>query len=99
MIDEQKRKRKIRRTAQFKKEYKKAKKQGRDIAKAEDIIGMLADDIPLPEKYRDHALEGDWKGHRECHINPDWLLIYRKSDDGKLMLVLVRINTHSELDL
>ncbi|MQT78311.1 type II toxin-antitoxin system YafQ family toxin [Pseudomonas helleri] len=54
-------------------------------------------DKPLPEKHRDHALTGNWKDHRDCHIKPDWLLIYCKPDDERLQLV--RLGSHSELSL
>ncbi|MCL2699244.1 MAG: type II toxin-antitoxin system YafQ family toxin [Defluviitaleaceae bacterium] len=91
-------KRYIRRTAQFKKEYRKSKKQGKDMALALNIINMLANDESLPEKYNDHALMGNWKGYRECHITPDWLLVYRKTDNGELLLILSRLASHSQLD-
>ena len=91
-------KRHVRRTAQFKKEYRKSKKQGKDMALVIDIINMLANDEPLLPKHRDHALSGNWIGFRECHITPDWLLVYQKSDTGELLLVLVRLTSHSELD-
>lgn len=58
------------------------------------IVDCLAKDESLPEKFRDHALIGEWKGYRECHIKPDWLLIYRKTDTE---LILVRTGSHSEL--
>ncbi len=60
-------------TTQFKKDYKLAVKRGLDIKLLEDVITDLAMGIPLPEKNRDHALSGNWTGHRECHILPDWL--------------------------
>ena len=62
-----------------------------------DIVGKLACDEPLTEKHRDHALTGKWNDHRDCHIQPDMVLIYRKPDDG--VLQLVRIGSHSELGL
>ena len=62
-----------------------------------DIIYMLANDIPLEAKYRDHALVGNWSGYRECHIAPDWLLVYKKID-SELILILSRLASHSELD-
>jgi len=64
---------------------------------ADEVIKMLANDIPLPEKFRDHALVGDWRGFRECHVTPDWLLVYKKTDNGELLLVLTRLASHSEL--
>jgi mRNA interferase YafQ len=60
-----------------------------------EIVGQLADDKPLKEKHRDHGLGGDWKGHRECHLKPDLLLIYKRPDQTTLRLV--RMGSHSEL--
>lgn len=84
-------------SARFARDEKRAKRRGLDIELLWDIIYTLADDQPLPEKNRDHALGGDWRGYRECHIQPDWLLVYKK-DDGKLVLVLARTGSHSDLD-
>ena len=64
-------------TTQFRKDYKLARKRGLKIELLQDVIACLAMGEPLPEKNRDHALTGDWVGHRECHIQPDWLLVYR----------------------
>ncbi len=61
-----------------------------------EIVGKLANNIPLEEKYKDHELTGNYKGFRECHIQPDWLLIYLIEDD-KLTLTLTRTGTHSDL--
>lgn len=83
-------------TTQFKKDYKLAIKRGLDIRLLEDIISALAMGYPLPEKNRDHALTGNWTGHRECHVLPDWLLVYR-IDDGVLVLTLSRTGSHSDL--
>ena len=83
-------------TLQFKKDYKLAMKRGLDISLLEDIIAKLALGESLPEKNRDHALTGDWVGHRECHIQPDWLLIYRMEGDV-LVLTLSRTGSHSDL--
>ena len=91
-------KRKVHRSSVFKGDYKKAKKQGKDIALLLKIIEMLANDETLPEKHLDHALAGNWMGYRECHVTPDWLLVYRKTDKGELMLILARIAPHSDLD-
>jgi mRNA interferase YafQ len=66
-------------TSRFKKDYKLAMKRGLPIHELDDVIRILARDETLPEKYRDHLLTGNWKGHRECHIQPDWLLIYKIS--------------------
>ena len=83
-------------TAAFKKDYKKAMRRGLDINKLDDVIRSLALQMPLPEKHKDHALIGEWAGHRECHIAPDWLLIYR-TDGDILVLTLSRTGTHADL--
>ena len=91
-------KRTIKRTARFKREYKKAKKQNRDISLLLKLINMLADDEPLPKMHRDHALTGDWTGYRECHVTPDWLLVYSKEEEsGELILILTRLANHNTL--
>lgn len=71
-------------------------KRGYDIKLMEDVIALLAEQKPLPAKNRDHALSGDYSGCRECHITPDWLLIY-EIDEGELILYLMRTGTHSDL--
>ena len=83
-------------TTQFRKDYKLAMRRGLDIHLLEGVIADLAMGIPLPEKNRDHALSGNWAGHRECHVLPDWLLIYRIEDDV-LVLILSRTGSHSDL--
>ncbi len=83
-------------TNQFKKDLKLAKKQGKNTDKLFTVIELLANGEPLPQKYQDHDLSGDYKGCRECHIEPDWLLIYEVIDDV-LVLMLYRIGSHSEL--
>ena len=83
-------------TTQFKKDFKQAMKRGLKINLLEDVIAKLAMGEALPESNRDHALTGDWKGFRECHILPDWLLIYRIENDV-LVLTLTRTGTHSDL--
>ncbi|MGN1224429.1 MAG: type II toxin-antitoxin system YafQ family toxin [Ruminococcus sp.] len=80
----------------FKKDYKKIQKQGYDLAKLEAVITLLAAEAPLPEQYRDNALKGNYIGFRECHIQPDWLLIYQIEQDV-LILTLSRTGSHSEL--
>ncbi len=87
---------KITATSQFKKEYKKAKKRGFDIKELEKVVDTLAKGEKLDTKYKDHELVGNYIGYRECHIRPDWLLIYRIEND-KLVLVLSRTGTHSDL--
>ena len=94
---EQKYKYKVNMTSRFKKDYKLSMKRGLDIALLDDIIKMLADDIKLHEKNKDHDLTGNWKGFRECHVLSDWLLVYKKEKD-KMILLLTRTGTHSDLD-
>lgn len=86
----------VKSTTQFKKDYKLALKRGAKIGLLDNVIATLAMGKSLPEKNKDHALTGNWTGHRECHILPDWLLIYRIEDDV-LVLTLTRIGTHSDL--
>ena len=83
-------------TGKFKKGLKLAKKRGLDIKLLEDIVDKLQKGIPLEEKYRDHELKGKFKGFRECHIQPDWLLMYLIEDDV-LVLTLVDTGTHSDM--
>lgn len=83
-------------TSQYKKDIKRAKKRNYDMEELYAVVSKLANDEPLEEKYRDHSLGGNWSGHRELHIKPDWLLIYRKQDDV-LILELARTGTHSDL--
>ena len=83
-------------TAQFRKDYKLAIKRGLKIDLLENVVAALAMGETLPEKHKDHALSGNWVGHRECHILPDWLLVYRIEDDV-LVLTLTRTGTHSDL--
>ena len=86
----------IKPTTQFKKDYKLAIKRGLNTGLLEDVVAALAMGKPLPKKNKDHALSGNWAGHRECHILPGWLLIYRIEDDV-LVLTLTRTGTHSGL--
>lgn len=83
-------------TTQFRKDYKLAIKRGLKIELLERIIMLLAAGETLPEKNKDHALTGNWVGHRECHILPDWLLVYQVEDDV-LVLTLTRTGSHSDL--
>ena len=83
-------------TTQFRKDYKLAMKRGLKIKLLDEIVTLLAMGEALPEKNKDHALTGDWVGHRECHILPDWLLVYRVENDV-LVLTLSRTGTHSDL--
>ena len=81
-------------TTQFKKDYKRVKKQNKDVAKLKIVIENLVKGKLLEPRYRDHQLSGNWEGHRDCHIEPDWLLIYRITADS---LYLERTGSHSEL--
>lgn len=83
-------------TTMFKKDLKLAKKRGYDLSLLQSVIDTLSYGKPLAEKYKDHSLTGNYKGCRECHITPDWLLIYEISGD-KLFLYLTRTGTHSDL--
>ncbi len=86
----------VKSTTQFKKDFKLAMKRGLKIELLEEVIAVLAMGEELSEKYKDHALTGNWDGHRECHVLPDWLLLYRIEDDV-LVLTLTRTGTHSDL--
>lgn len=85
-------------TSDFKKEYKKIKKQGKDIDKLKFIVEQLACGNTLEIQYKDHKLNNNkrFKDCRECHIDPDWLLVYRINDD-ELILLLVETGSHSDL--
>ncbi len=83
-------------TNTFEKDYKQAKKRGYDLTLLKQIVTLLAEDSPLPQKNRDHSLTGEYKHFRECHIKPDWLLIYQKNEE-KLILTCVRTGSHSDL--
>ena len=92
--------RKIEPTNQFKRDYKRELRgKYKDILNTlfADILKSLAEDKPLADKYRDHALSNNWHDHRDCHIKPDLVLIYRKPDQNTLQLV--RLGSHSELSL
>lgn len=80
----------------FKKDFKRIKKRGYDISRLEKIVELLANEVPLPEQFKDHNLSGNHNGFRECHIVPDWLLIYQVNNN-ELVLVLSRTGSHSDL--
>ena len=80
----------------FKKDFKRIVKRGYDIRLLENVIKLLANEQTLPAKYRDHSLIGEYADCRECHITPDWLLIYQINDD-ELILYLTRTGSHSDL--
>lgn len=83
-------------TGQFRKDYKRVKKRGYDMNRLEEVIEFLLNEQPLDERYRDHGLVGNYVGFRECHILPDWLLIYA-IDKEQLILTASRTGTHSDL--
>lgn len=83
-------------TAQFKKDLKRIRKRGVDLALLDKVLDYLQREESLPMKFRDHALTGDYTGFRECHIQPDWLLIYA-IDKGQLILTASRTGSHSNL--
>lgn len=86
----------VKTTTQFKKDFKLAKKRGLKMELLREVITVLAMGETLPEKNKDHALTGNWIGHRECHILPNWLQVYRLEDEV-LVLTLTRTGTHSDL--
>jgi mRNA interferase YafQ len=90
----------VRYTSRFRRDYKREKsgRYGRRLdAELLDAVNLLVEDKPLARRYFDHALTGEWSDHRDCHIRPDLVLIYRKPDDNTLELV--RLGSHSELGL
>lgn len=86
--------RSIRRTKQFKKDVRRAEKRGKDFTELKRVIEMLVNGEPLEERHRDHALVGEWVGMRDCHIEPDWLLLYQIDENE---LVLIRTGTHTPI--
>jgi mRNA interferase YafQ len=80
----------------FRKDLRLANKRGKDLGKLRRVIEQLARGEPLPQGLRDHPLEGDWVGHRECHLEPDWLLIHQV-DEAAGLIRLERTGTHSDL--
>jgi len=83
-------------TAKFRKDYKLCKKRGLNLSLLTDVINILLAEKPLDERHHDHALTGNYIGFRECHIQPDWLLIYAIEHE-KLVLTASRTGTHSDL--
>jgi len=81
-------------TTQFKKDYKKIKKQQKNLSKLTIVIEKLLSQQKLEPKYKDHPLSGNFKNHRDCHIEPDWILIYRITKEE---LILERTGSHSDL--
>ncbi len=87
---------KLETTVQFRRDYKRMMKRGRKRELLENVIDVLLEEKTLDVKYRDHELKGDYAGFHECHIQPDWLLIY-KVDHGNLILTAARTGTHADL--
>lgn len=81
-------------TNQFKKDYKRVQKQNKDVEKLRVVIEKLAGKEKLDPRYKDHPLSGNWKGFRDCHVEPDWVLIYKTTEE---VLILERTGSHSEL--
>ena len=81
-------------TSRYKKDLKRASKRGKDLDKLDEIIVLLQQDISLHSRHLDHHLTGSWNDQRECHIEPDWLLIYKRQNND---LILTRIGSHSDL--
>ena len=86
----------VKATSQFKKDYKLAKRRGMKMELLDEVIRKLALGEKLPDINKDHQLSGNWTGHRECHIQPDWLLVYYFQDDV-LVLTLSRTGSHSDI--
>lgn len=84
----------IRRTSQFKRDVRRMKKQAKDMSKLKEVIQKIVGGEELEARYRDHVLVGQYKGTRECHVEPDWLLIYELAPDK---VVLIRTGSHSDL--
>ena len=87
---------KTRPSVKFQKDLKRVQKRGYDISLLKNVLNLLVSGEPLPAKYKDHSLLGNYTGCRECHITPDWLLVY-EIEDSELILYLTRTGTHSDL--
>jgi mRNA interferase YafQ len=79
---------------QFRRDVKLVERRGKDMSKLRELILLLVEGDPLPPRHKDHQLAGDWKHHLDCHIEPDWLLLYKIDGDD---LYLVRTRTYSDL--
>lgn len=86
----------VKTTSAFKKDYKRIVKRGLDLTKLQETVALLANGKPLPKSQHDHPLTSNWVNHRECHVTPDWLLIYHIAEDV-LVLELTRTGSHSDL--
>ena len=83
-------------TSQFKRDIKKARKSSKNLEKLETVVKTLLNEKPLPEKHKNHPLIGQWNGFYDCHVEPDWVLIY-KIDKNNGLLILTRTGSHSDL--
>ena len=83
-------------TSRFKRDYKRMQRRGKEMSKLLDVIDMLREGQVLPPQYQDHPLHGDYEGHRDCHIEPDWLLEYQYYEN-QLILMCIRVGSHNEL--
>jgi mRNA interferase YafQ len=81
-------------SAQFRRDLKKVRQRAYDMQKLKVAVNLLLEEAPLPERYQDHALKGEWKHHRELHIAPDWLLLYKISDED---CIFARTGTHADI--
>lgn len=82
------------RSGQFRRDVKRLEKRGKDMAKLRGLLSLLIAGTPLPARYKDHPLKGTWKGYRDAHVEPDWLVIYRTVED---QIQLARTGTHADL--
>ena len=87
---------KFKTTKQFDRDMKRIKKRNKDISKLNEAVQLLLSEREMPSRYEDHALSGDWSGYRDCHIQPDWILIYR-IDRKELILTATRTGSHSDI--
>lgn len=87
---------KFKTTNQFERDYKLVLKQGRDIAKLQAVMQKLVNQAALDSRHRDHPLTGNWKGHRDCHIEPDWILIYRIDMEAQ-MITFTCTGSHADI--
>ena len=84
------------RTTKYERDARRMFRRGKNFDRLDHVIDLLCNEIHLPEQYHDHPLHGDWEGYRECHIEPDWLLVY-KIEEKKLILVLTRTGSHADI--
>ncbi len=81
-------------TGQFLRDTRRAQRRGKDMSKLREVLSLLIADAPLPASLKDHPLTGEWSGYRDCHIEPDWLLLYKIDDND---LILARTGSHADL--